>query len=395
MIDKARLAQASRRITETRVGLVQRYPFFGKLLLRMKMRFAECGTACTDMDSILFDVDFMEKLKDAELEFVMLHEVMHCVLKHCIRGKGKVPLIYNIACDITVNSFILEILGVPEFSIGGEPVMHLAPDKAEGRCYTADKIYEMLLQDEDMKQLSEMYQKGAFDFHGIWEDIDAQATSELWDKHIRDAAKMAGTIGSGIPNGIRRYLDEVVHTPKTNWRQLLHDFIQYDKSDFDFTAPDRRFQGDYLLPSFHENVFGDSVKGLWLFVDASGSVSDKELSVLMKEIYSAYEQVENISGRISFFDTQISEPVAFESPEELDAVKPVGGGGTSFINIFKYLHGLEEDQLPDIILIFTDGYAAFPEEDAAMDIPVVWLILDSPVEPPWGNTIHLYTDEAV
>ena len=140
MIDKARLAQASRRITETRVGLVQRYPFFGKLLLRMKMRFAECGTACTDMDSILFDVDFMEKLKDAELEFVMLHEVMHCVLKHCIRGKGKVPLIYNIACDITVNSFILEILGVPEFSIGGEPVMHLAPDKAEGRLYTADKI---------------------------------------------------------------------------------------------------------------------------------------------------------------------------------------------------------------------------------------------------------------
>ena len=149
------------------------------------------------------------------------------------------------------------------------------------------------------------------------------------------------------------------------------------------------------MPSFHENVFGDSVKGLWLFVDASGSVSDKELSVLMKEIYSAYEQVENISGRISFFDTQISEPVAFESLEELDAVKPVGGGGTSFINIFKYLHGLEEDQLPDIILIFTDGYAAFPEEDAAMDIPVVWLILDSPVEPPWGNTIHLYTDGPV
>ena len=395
MIDKARLAQASRRITETRVGLVQRYPFFGKLLLRMKMRFAECGTACTDMDSILFDVDFMEKLKDAELEFVMLHEVMHCVLKHCIRGKGKVPLIYNIACDITVNSFILEILGIPEFSIGSEPVMHLAPDKAEGRLYTADKIYEMLLQDEDMKQLSEMYQKGAFDFHGIWEDIDAQATSELWDKHIRDAAKTAGMIGSGIPNGIRRYLDEVVHTPKTNWRQLLHDFIQYDKSDFDFTASDRRFQGDYLLPSFCENVFGDSVKGLWLFVDASGSVSDKELNVLMKEIYSAYEQVENISGRISFFDTQISEPIAFESLEELNAVKPVGGGGTSFVNIFKYLHGLEEDQLPDIILIFTDGYAAFPEEDAAMDIPVVWLILDSPVEPPWGNTIHLYTDGPV
>ena len=392
MYSKEELKQASVRITEARTRLVQRYPFFGKLLLRLRIRFAACGTACTDMDSITFDVGFMRQLKDAELEFVMMHEVIHCVLKHCIRGKGKVPLLYNIACDIAVNSFILDILGVPDFSVGGETVMHLAPDGVEGRCYTAEDIYDMLLQNEDLRKLDELYRKAAFDSHDAWDEIDGQAMSEIWDKHIRDSAKQTGTTASGIPNGIRRYLDDVSHMPKTNWRQLLHDFIQYDRSDYDFTMPDRRFQGDVLLPSFRENAFGDSVKGLWLFVDASGSVSDKELGVLMKEIYSAYEQVENISGRISFFDTQVSEPVSFESPEEIRQVRPVGGGGTSFINIFRYLGDLDEDLLPDLILIFTDGCAEFPDEDAAMDIPVVWLILDSPVEPPWGNTIRLYTD---
>ena len=393
MYDKAVTAQAGRRVTAARMRLVQKYPFFGKLLLCLKIRFAECGTACTDMTFITFDIDFMAKLNDAQLNFVLLHEVMHCVFKHCIRGKNKIPLVYNIACDIVVNSFILEILGLPEFTVYGETVMHLAPDGVEGRRYTAEKVYDMLIKSADLQEIDEMYRKGAFDSHDGWKDIDGQEIGEVWDKHIRDSAKVTGTSCSGIPNGIRRYLDEVSHTPKTNWRQLLHDFIQYDRSDYDFTVPDRRFQGDVLLPSFRENIRGDTVKGLWLFVDASGSVTDKELAVLMKEIYSAYEQVENISGRISFFDAEVSKPVSFESYDALSAVKPVGGGGTSFKNIFRYLSEIDEDMLPDIILIFTDGYAPFPDEDAAMNIPVVWLILDSPVEPPWGNTIRLYMDE--
>lgn len=392
MYDKNTIINASRRITTARTRLLQRYPFFGKLLLHLKVKFGNCGTACTDMDSMMFDIGFMHELNDAQLEFVMLHEVMHCVFKHCIRGHGKIPLIYNIACDMVVNSFILQMLGVPEFTICNESVMHIAPDGCEGRDTTAEKIYVMLIRQRNLQELDKLYRKGAFDSHEIWKEIDAAQVSDRWDKHIRDSAKIAGAGSSGIPANMRRYLEEVNHTPKTNWRQLLQDYIRFDRSDFDFTVPDRRFQDDYLLPSFRENLFGDTVKGLWLFVDASGSVTDRELAVLMKEIYSAYEQVENISGKLSFFDTEVSEPVRFESIEELQNILPVGGGGTSFRSIFNYLKKLDTDDLPDLILVFTDGYANFPDEDDSWGIPVIWLIEGSEIEPPWGNTVYIYPE---
>ena len=384
---------ASRRITAIRMNLVHRYPFFGKLLLRLRVKFGEVGTACTDMDSITFDIEFMKTLNDSQLEFVMLHEVLHCVFKHCVRGKGKVPLIYNIACDIVVNSFILDTVGVPEFNISGEDVMHLAPDGTEGRLTTADHIYDMLIRQCKPEEPDSQYRKGSVDSHDNWNQIDAQSRSQQWDKHIRDAAGAVGGKGCGdIPGRLGRQLREISHHPKTNWRELLHDYIRFDRFDYDFTRPDKRFQDDFLLPSFRENVIGETVSGIWLFVDASGSVSDTELAVLMKEIYSAYEQIENISGKISFFDTEVSEPISFESYDELSEVKPVGGGGTSFVNVFRYLRYAEEYELPELILIFTDGYAEFPDEDEAMGIPVIWLIENSDIEPPWGNTVYIDTD---
>ena len=40
----------------------------------------------------------------------------------------------------------------------------------------------------------------------------------------------------------------------------------------------------------------------------------------------------------------------------------------------------------------TDGYANFPDESQALGIPVIWLIIDSDVQSPWGECLHVYTD---
>ena len=386
MYDKQIITAAMRRISAARARLVQRHPFFGRLLLRLRYRFAPCGTACTDMENIIFDIDFLGKLSDAEVEFVLLHEVMHCVLQHCLRGKGKINLIYNIACDIVVNSFILEALGCPDFKIFGENAMHLAPDKTEGRDHTAEEVYQMLLQDADIAKLAKLL----IDSHDGWQDIDAQRAKDEWGKYISDTAKRMNGFDS-VPLGMRRYLKEVSRTPTTNWRQLLQDYIRFDRNDYDFTSPDRRYDGDFLMPSFRENMFGDAVKGLWLMVDASGSIDDEALSEVMNEIYAAYSQLDNISGRLAFFDIKLYEFHPFESLDDLKEIQPKGGGGTSFHVIFKHLRSIDEEERPALILIFTDGYAAFPDEEAAFDIPVVWLIKGSNVEPPWGNCVYIDT----
>ena len=44
-----------------------------------------------------------------------------------------------------------------------------------------------------------------------------------------------------------------------------------------------------------------------------------------------------------------------------------------------------KEKKPNCIIILTDGYAPFPKEKLANDIPVLWLINNQDVTPPWGK----------
>lgn len=106
------------------------------------------------------------------------------------------------------------------------------------------------------------------------------------------------------------------------------------------------------------------------------------------EIRSAVYLLNHLEGKLSFFDTKVSDPVMFESVEELSGIEPLGGGGTSFKNIFKYLKD-ELKELPVAIIILTDGEANYPDEDAALGVPVLWSVIDSDIQPPWGVVVHI------
>lgn len=378
----------SKKLSSARVSVLQEHPFFGRLLLKLRYGLSECGTAFTDMRRIVFDPEFAERLSVEELKYVLVHEVLHCALKHCTRGIGKQRFIYNVACDIVVNSTILKMYHKDKIIIDGEPMMHLAPNGNEGREHTAEEIYTMLMK-MSPRGFDNMYGGGSVDNHDAWNDLDCSTLEDLWNHHLKEVASAYG-IGSGIPNFLARYLKEVDHNPRTNWRQILHDFIQFDRSDFDFAQPDKRYSTDVILPSFCENIDGCSVKKLQFYVDTSGSVSDEALSVAYEEIKQATTQI-NLSGTLSFFDYTVSDPVPFETLEDILSIKPVGGGGTSFHAIFETLGKYTEEELPNVIVIITDGYASFPDEEAALGIPVIWIIVDSDVVPPWGTYAFIST----
>lgn len=377
------------RLTDIRAQIVKELPFFGRLLLHLQFGFADCETAYTDQKRIVFDPEFANRLSDDELKFIMVHELFHCVLNHCSRAKGKISLIYNIACDIVVNSIILDMLDLDDIVIDGNKAMHIAPDDREGKEYTADEIYQMLIKLSEEK-VKDIYGYG-IDSHIVWADLDPSSKqNEIWRTHIKSASKACSI--DGLPLSLKRYVKDISHNPKCNWKQLLHDFIQSDRSDYTYSTPDKRFAGeDMIMPSFQEEIDGARVRKLWAVVDTSGSISDKTLTDAMNEIYGALTQV-NLEGWMSFFDTDISEPVPFESAEDLDKISPVGGGGTSFDIIFSSIQKNFPDEFPEIMVILTDGYAPFPEEKVTMGIPVIWAIIDSNIEPPFGKTVHITTN---
>ncbi len=198
----------------------------------------------------------------------------------------------------------------------------------------------------------------------------------------RKAALDRGT----LPMFAQRMLEKL-KKPQTNWRTILNDFIQEEICDYSFSPPDRRFQDSpFFLPNFNEMGKNDNVSDILFFIDTSGSISDNDMTTAYSEIKGAIDQYDGkLQGWLGFFDAAIIEPKPFSSFEEFNVIKPAGGGGTDFQIIFEYVNQHMKEKEPNCIIILTDGYAQFPKEELANDIPVLWLINNQDVTPPWGK----------
>ena len=98
-----------KRLALSRLRILINQGFYGLLLMHAKLKLdEECETAYTDGSCIAFSPKFMDDLSDSELDFIMMHEIMHIVLEHCFRYGKKDDDLFNIACDIVVNSNILK-----------------------------------------------------------------------------------------------------------------------------------------------------------------------------------------------------------------------------------------------------------------------------------------------
>ena len=132
------------KLMSSRMRILCNHGFFGLLLMHMKFAIDEnIETACTDGVRIIFGTEFLESLSEKEVDFVMMHEIMHVVLQHCLREENRDHEIFNIACDIVVNSNILleNKMDLSSISIKKYGVsMHLAPDDKEGNKYTAEQV---------------------------------------------------------------------------------------------------------------------------------------------------------------------------------------------------------------------------------------------------------------
>lgn len=406
-----------------RSRILGKYPFYGYLVMHLQLGVTDCGTACTDMKHLMFDPDFAERLSDDEMIFVMLHEVLHCSLAHCARSRNYHPELFNIAADIVVNSNILYSMGIPEFEVAGIPAMHTTPDKQEGCHFSAEEVYRMLLQnvapkgvtvdsagcssddfsgssdsDENTEGGSENADPGPessadfFDSHEIWSSVEENdAEADMWKKITTDGGRKY--FSAEMPLSVREFILELEREAKVDWRTVLQDFIQlyHDRFDYSFSPSDRRYTwSDFVMPAFSEQD-DEQIENLWFCVDTSGSISRDLLSEVLSEIRQAILLFDRLSGKLSFFDTHVTDPVPFEDEEDLLDIPAAGGGGTSFSAIFRFLKKFSEEDMPSAIIVLTDGYCDYPGESAAMDIPVLWIIYDNPVDPPWGRFVHIET----
>ena len=467
-----------KRLQNARLSIMAKQPFYALLLMNMKFALdLSCETAYTDGNRVAFNPDFMEQIDDEELEFVLMHEVLHAALAHPFRRQSDYQQKeFDHACDIIVNSNILYSFGMDKSKITlkkyGE-AMHLLPNGEEGYKYSVEEAYKMLLaasskpdkqkgkkgkgksqgqipgkaQDGDgeandgegsggqgdagsgkgdtppsLEELIASLKKkndtirenleknrteessgmgngngnGQFDDHSFWEgDDDMGSQRDAWMNRMVEATDIIASMpNSGksrgtIPAGVERIINEIKN-PILDWRTILNDFVQEDICDYSFSPPDKRMEDSpFFLPDFNEK--DESAQNLLFMIDTSGSMGDGAITDCYSEIYGAIQQFNGkLTGKLGFFDAVVVEPVPFEDEDEFKIIRPKGGGGTSFHIIFDYVKEKMMVEPPVSIIILTDGYAPYPDEAAAMDIPVLWIINNKEAQAPsWGKVARL------
>jgi predicted metal-dependent peptidase len=107
-------------------------------------------------------------------------------------------------------------------------------------------------------------------------------------------------------------------------------------------------------------------------VDTSGSMSQEEIKQGLSECDSILVDCNPESVILIGCDAQIETVTELGSGDSLAGNKPActlgGGGGTSFIPPFEWLH--EQQIRPDCLVYFTDMGGTFPTDDPGF--PVIW-----------------------
>lgn len=433
-LSESKIKGCIKRLLLSRMRILYNHGFYGLLLMHMIYAVSEeIETACTDGVRITFGIDFLDSLSDSELDFVMMHEILHVVLQHCFRGDVEDPEAYNIAADIVVNSNIMLENGMKASSITLSKygiAMHVAPDGKEGHEYTAEQVYAMLPKNLNKKgnnkspgsavgRAKKENKKGnnkgpgsavgrakkeiskeqhqpvrVWDDHSQWGKYEEDDTlRDVWVKRFEDAAEAIKIRDPSNARGLlpafaERILKELKKT-QTDWRTILNDFIQEEVVDYSFAPPDRRFDDSpFFLPDF--NGKEDRVEDILFMIDTSGSMSDDMIAAAYSEVKGAIDQFNGkLKGWLGFFDAAIIKPQPFSDENEFKTIKPAGGGGTDFQIIFEYVFHHMSDKLPASIIILSDGDAPFPLEKLAGGIPVLWLLNNEEVNPPWGKVARI------
>ena len=417
----------TKKIYLSKLRLLSNNGFFGSLLIGMNFvlitndQIIKNHTgAATDGKTIYFMPEELENYSNQELDIVIMHELMHIALKHVYRGKGYNKQMYNRACDIVVNSNIRHSLGLADnkpLLVQGVPLEHKTPTGKEGKLYSAEEVYEMLedygfMSDSSKSKYKDQDSSGSsssksnedkdkskgkgngIDDHSSWDDIDEldDYEEDLLDERILKAYEVASlqkdkSCGT-VPLGIERQI-KALKEPQINWKEYLQAFIQENIVDYSFSPPDRRFQDSpFILPDLNESEV--TVKNILFMVDTSGSMSQQEITDCYSEINGAIQQYNGkLKGYIGFFDAEVANVVEFDYDTDITKIIPYGGGGTDFSKIFKYVKDNMIDNLPSSVVILTDGYCDFPKEEETLGIPILWIINNEIITPPYGKVARI------
>jgi predicted metal-dependent peptidase len=360
---------------------------------------------------IIANREFVARLKDNELVFVLAHELLHLALRTHDRAKGSSTLEFNYAHDYIINDILRTELGFTSIPAGGLD-MEGAREKSaeeivlafrkggkqmqsqtqvwEGRAVAASRVFGGGRAEQNRTEDGEM----AGDVLGDkvereWfaDDAKAQAENarrieELAAKGLALAKALAALKGRGTePGASQQVVSALRGLYRTPWQVALQKWLEsVAPGERTFVRPSRRAQAgsDVVLPGRKRESWMLNV-----LLDTSGSMTG-EIPRALGAIAEFCEAMDVDCVRVVQCDTAITADAVL-SPDELAAFEVSGFGGS---DLTPAMLALADDPRVTAAVIVTDGDIEYPREE--MPYSVLWVLpARGGFAPPYGLVVSM------
>jgi predicted metal-dependent peptidase len=406
------------KLAAARTRLILDQPFLGALVLRLPLVAADpkwCRTTATDARKLYYNSAYVEALSLGATQFVLAHEALHCALSHFARRHHRLKHRWDIACDYAINPLLIQeglspppgVLVEDHFAgMTAEEIYPCLDDNSDEQDTLDEHIYDReqtdtRTRDQEHRGQGDKTTRSRRDKlpRGQNRQGDAnpesrgvplppppltsqeqQALMVLWQQRLAGAAQQAMQAGK-LGATMARMVDFLLQ-PQLPWRMLLARYMTATaRDDYSYIRPSGRRGDPAIFPSLRSAQINLAVA-----LDVSGSVSEKEISEFLSEIDALRGQ---LRARITLLacDEMLSHdsPWLFEPWEDLELPRELhGGGGTSFVPVFKWV--ASQDTSPDLLIYFTDAQGVFPHGPPSY--PVIWLVKGK-AKVPWGQRVQL------
>lgn len=368
-----------------------------------------------------------------------LHTVLHCVFKHFFVNTLVNQRMWDLACDIAVESTINDLeLNYLNISKAKEQVQFFELFKKKVQTITAEKIYSYFLDEklsDDLVERLSLLFKG--DDHVLWYLTEEQKKGMgLYGKSAENEIYLVSQIvllerWSGIAIRMQTELEMFMKQRGTTAGLLTQNLREVTRERYNYTEFLKKFavRGEVMKLNPDEFDYNYYTYGLQLYenmpliepleyreikrirefvvaIDTSGSTSGELVQTFVQKTYNILKSTESFFTKINLHivqcDTVIQEDVKITCQEEFDAylktMKIHGLGGTDFRPVFAYVNALvdtgEFENLKGLVY-FTDGCGVFPQKKPPYDTAFVFIddSYNNYDVPSWAMKLVLQKDE--
>ena len=348
------------------------------------------------------------------------HVILHCMLRHLGKKRGRVPELWDLSCDAAVES-ILDGLDYPCLAGDAAPLRR----KFYGECrmdmpvLTAEGIYRRLLRLALPEyELARLQRAFLVDDHGLWdmEGRDTQERNRRQDERWKDLSEKTRTgmetVLAGQSAGGGAVLEQirVAVRDDVDYRAFLRRFavprevmaVDGDAFDYGFYAYGLRLYGNLPLVEPPETKEEKRIEDFVIAVDTSMSTSGELVRQFLACTYAILRSTETFTRKVNIrilqCDDQVRADTAIQDREDLrrymENFQLSGGSATDFRPVFDHVARLrQEGAFTSLrgLVYFTDGMGVYPQRRPPWETAFV-LLEEPPMSvrmPTWAIRLVL------